>query len=55
MKLLDIGNTVERAVANATEFGVDFLTVHGHDLKTMRAAVAGRGASQDSSCSPSPC
>lgn len=43
MKLLDIGNTVERAVANATEFGVDFLTVHGLDLKTLRAAVAGRG------------
>jgi orotidine-5'-phosphate decarboxylase len=45
MKLLDIGNTVERAVANATELGVDFLTVHGHDLKTLRAAVAGRGGS----------
>ena len=45
MKLLDIGNTVERAVANATEFGVDFLTVHGHDLKTLRAAVAGRSKS----------
>jgi len=45
MKLLDIGNTVERAVANATEFGVDFLTVHGHDLKTLRAAVTGRGNS----------
>jgi orotidine-5'-phosphate decarboxylase len=43
MKLLDIGNTVERAVANATELGVDFLTVHGHDLKTLRAAVTGRG------------
>lgn len=46
MKLLDIGNTVERAVANATDFGVDFLTVHGHDLKTMRAAVTGRGGSK---------
>ena len=46
MKLLDIGNTVERAVANATEIGVDFLTVHGHDLKTMRAAVTGRGSSR---------
>jgi len=46
LKLLDIGNTVERAVANATELGVDFLTVHGHDLKTMRAAVTGRGASK---------
>ena len=46
MKLLDIGNTVERAVANATDFGVDFLTVHGHDLKTLRAAVTGRGSSK---------
>ena len=46
MKLLDIGNTVERAVANATELGVDFLTVHGHDLKTLRAAVSGRGNSK---------
>jgi len=45
MKLLDIGNTIERAVANATEFGADFLTVHGHDLKTVRAAVTGRGRS----------
>lgn len=45
MKLLDIGNTVERAVANATELGVNFLTVHGHDLKTLQAAVAGRGNS----------
>ena len=45
MKLLDIGNTVERAVANASELGVDFLTVHGHDAKTLRAAVAGRGHS----------
>ncbi len=43
MKLLDIGNTVERAVANATELDVTFLTVHGHDLKTLRAAVSGRG------------
>jgi len=46
MKLLDIGNTVERAVANATELGVDFLTVHGQDLKTLRGAVAGRGKSR---------
>jgi orotidine-5'-phosphate decarboxylase len=42
MKLLDIGNTVERAVANIAELGFDFLTVHGHDLKTLRAALAGR-------------
>lgn len=45
MKLLDIGNTVERAVANAADFGVDLLTIHGHDLKTLRAAVVGRGNS----------
>lgn len=42
MKLLDIGNTVERAVANAAELDVTFLTVHGQDLKTLRAAAAGR-------------
>ena len=47
MKLLDIGNTVERAVANASELGVDFLTVHGHDRKTMKAAVAGKGRRSD--------
>lgn len=44
MKLLDIGNTVERAVANASELGVNFLTIHGHDQKTLHAAVAGRGS-----------
>lgn len=43
MKLLDIGNTIERAVSNAAELGVNFLTVHGTDVKTMRAAVCGRG------------
>lgn len=43
MKLLDISNTVERAVGNAAETGADFLTIHGTDTKTMRAAVAGRG------------
>lgn len=46
MKLLDIGNTVERAVANATELDITFLTVHGHDLKTLRAAVSGRAGSK---------
>lgn len=45
MKLLDIGNTVERAVSNARDLDVTFLTVHGHDLKTLRAAVSGRGSS----------
>ena len=43
MKLLDIGNTVERAVSNAADLGVNFLTVHGTDVKTMHAAVTGRG------------
>jgi len=43
MKLLDIGNTIERAVATAAQLGVDFLTVHGHDTKTLDAAVKGRG------------
>lgn len=46
MKLLDISNTVERAVANAAETGVDLLTIHGHDTKTIKAAVAGRGKSR---------
>ena len=43
MKLLDIGHTVERATASAAALGADFLTVHGHDSKTLKAAVAGRG------------
>jgi len=42
MKLLDIGHTVERAVANLTDKGLSFLTVHGHDFKTLNAAVKGR-------------
>lgn len=42
MKLLDIPNTVERAVANVARMQVDFLTVHGHDRKTLDAAVRGR-------------
>ena len=45
MKLLDIGNTVERAVANAASLGADFLTIHGVDTKTVTAAVKGRGQS----------
>jgi orotidine-5'-phosphate decarboxylase len=45
MKLLDIGNTVERAVANASELGLNFLTIHGHDQKTLHSAVVGRGSS----------
>ena len=43
MKLLDIGNTVEKATANVARTGVDYLTVHGHDRKTLDAAVRGRG------------
>jgi orotidine-5'-phosphate decarboxylase len=45
MKLLDISNTVERAVRRAAETGATFLTVHGHDSKTLSAAVAGKGDS----------
>ena len=42
MKFLDIGNTVEKAVANVAQLGLDFLTIHGVDRKTMDAAVRGR-------------
>ena len=42
MKLLDIGNTVERAVRSAARSGATFITVHGHDNKTLHAAVAGK-------------
>ncbi len=45
MKFLDIGNTVEKAVAGVAELGFDFLTIHGTDTKTMKAAVKGRGKS----------
>ncbi len=46
MKFLDIGNTVEKAVAGVAGLGFDFLTIHGTDTKTMTAAVKGRGNSQ---------
>jgi orotidine-5'-phosphate decarboxylase len=46
MKLLDIPNTVEKATANIAALGLDFLTVHGTDRKTLDAAVKGRGASR---------
>lgn len=42
MKLLDIENTVARAVHNAAATGATFLTVHAQDGKTLRAAVSGR-------------
>lgn len=45
MKLLDIPNTVEKATANIAGLGLDFLTVHGTDRKTLDAAVKGRGTS----------
>ncbi len=46
MKLLDIANTVEKAAANIAGLGLDYLTVHATDRKTLDAAVKGRGASQ---------
>ena len=46
MKLLDIGNTVERATRSAAATGATFLTVHGHDSKTLRAAVAGKSGTK---------
>ncbi|MDX2156314.1 MAG: orotidine-5'-phosphate decarboxylase [Hyphomicrobiaceae bacterium] len=46
MKLLDIANTVEKAAANIAGLGLDYLTVHGHDRKTLDAAVKGRGRSR---------
>jgi orotidine-5'-phosphate decarboxylase len=45
MKLLDIPNTVEKAVANIASLQLDYLTVHGTDRKTLDAAVRGRGTS----------
>ncbi len=44
-KLLDIPHTIERATANIASMGAAFLTVHGHDMKTMEAAMKGRGGS----------
>ena len=46
MKLLDIANTVEKAAANIAGLGLDYLTVHGQDRKTLDAAVRGRGTSR---------
>ena len=44
-KLLDIGHTVEKATASISRLNVDLLTIHGSDLKTMQAAVRGKGNS----------
>jgi orotidine-5'-phosphate decarboxylase len=46
MKFLDIDTTVEKATANAARSGADFLTVHGVDGKTLRAAARGAAGSQ---------
>lgn len=46
MKLLDIANTVEKAAANIATLGLDYLTVHATDRKTLDAAVKGRGSSR---------
>lgn len=45
MKFLDIGATVEKAVRNVSKLGVNFLTVHAIDRKTLRAAREGKGDS----------
>jgi orotidine-5'-phosphate decarboxylase len=44
-KLLDIEATVERATAAIARTGAQFLTVHAADLKTLDAAMRGRGDS----------
>ncbi len=44
-KLLDIGHTVEKATASIARLNVDLLTLHASDLKTMTAAVKGKGTS----------
>ena len=41
IKLLDIENTVERAVSNIADTGIRFLSIHGLDTKTVHAAMRG--------------
>lgn len=48
MKLHDIGNTVEKAVANVAGLGFDFLTVHGVNRRILDAAVKGRESASGS-------
>jgi orotidine-5'-phosphate decarboxylase len=45
-KLLDIGNTVERATARIAALGAKYLTVHAHDRQTLEAAIRGRKGSE---------
>jgi orotidine-5'-phosphate decarboxylase len=45
-KLLDIGNTVERATARVAALGATFVTVHALDMPTVEAAVRGRAGSK---------
>src|SRR5690606_31842239 len=45
MKFLDIGNTVEKAVRNVARMGVNLLTIHAVDRKTLLAACEGKGSS----------
>ncbi len=44
-KLLDIGNTVQRATAQIAALGARYLTIHASDTKTLAAAVSGRANS----------
>jgi orotidine-5'-phosphate decarboxylase len=42
-KLLDIDETVARAVTNIAALGAHFLTIHAHQTRTIQAALRGRG------------